>query len=171
MPKWLPKIGMQMTLADAFSDFTWYGRGPHETYPDRKTGAKIGLYSGTVDEQFEPYLMPQDFGNKTDVRWASLTDADGIGLSIGGAEPLNVSVQHYSTDNLSRALYAFQLVRQDGITVNIDHAVSGVGGTPIRTLEKYRVLPGEYRYRVRLRPFSTDDVTATELQRHAVIDK
>lgn len=171
MPKWLPKIGMQMTLADAFSDFTWYGRGPHETYPDRKTGAKIGLYSGTVDEQFEPYLMPQDFGNKTDVCWASLTDADGIGLSIGGAEPLNVSVQHYSTDNLSRALYAFQLVRQDGITVNIDHVVSGVGGTPVRTLEKYRVLPGEYRYRVRLRPFSTDDVTANELQRHVVIDK
>jgi beta-galactosidase len=97
--------------------------------------------------------MPQDFGNKTDVRWITLTDADGIGLWVEGDELLNVSVQHYSTDNLSRALYAFQLVRQDGVTLNIDHAVCGVGGTPIRTLDKYRVLPGEYRYRVRLRPW------------------
>jgi len=171
MPRWLPKIGMQLTLADAFSDFAWYGRGPHETYPDRKTGAKVGVYTGTVDEQFEPYLMPQDFGNKTDVRWATLTDADGVGLFIAGDELLNVSAQHFSTDNLSRSLYAFQLIRQNGLTVNIDHQVSGVGGTPIRTLEKYRVLPGEFRYRIRLRPFSADDVPATQLYRQAALEK
>jgi beta-galactosidase len=100
-----------------------------------------------------------------------LTDDAGTGLFIEGAEPLNVSARHYSTDNLSRSLYAFQLVRQDGITLNIDHAVCGVGGTPIRTLEKYRVLPGEYRYRVRLRPFSTKDVTPTELRRQALVSR
>ena len=115
--------------------------------------------------------MPQDFGNKTDVRWAALTDADGVGLFMAGQEPLNVSAHHFSTDNLSRSLYAFQLARQDGITVNIDHQVSGVGGTPIRTLKKYRVLPGEYEYRIRLRPFSATDVPAAQLYRQAAFEK
>jgi beta-galactosidase len=168
MPDWLPKIGIQMTLADSLRHFQWYGRGPQETYPDRKTGAKVGVYSGSVDDQYEPYLIPQDYGNKTDVRWAALVDDAGDGLLVVGKEHLNVSVHCFDTDNLTRALYPFQLVRQHGVTLNVDHRVSGVGGTPIKTLPKYRVLPGEFSYSIRLRPFCSRDVEAKELARQNV---
>ncbi|MBN1422192.1 MAG: DUF4981 domain-containing protein [Planctomycetes bacterium] len=154
MPEWLPRIGIGMTLAGELRRLRWYGRGPFETYPDRKTGAKIGVHETTADREYVPYLIPQDYGNKTDVRWASLTNDDGAGLFVTGDSPLNVSVHIYDTDNLSRARYPFQLVRQDGITLSVDHRVCGVGDTPEKTLPAYRVLPGEYRYAVRIRPFS-----------------
>jgi beta-galactosidase len=164
-PEWLPRVGTQLTVANALRKFRWYGRGPFETYPDRKTGAKIGVYSASVDDQYVPYLIPQTHGNKTDVRWAALVDASGDGLFVAGKSHLNVSASAYSTDNLTRALYPFQLVRQDGVTLNIDHRMSGVGGTPIKTLKKYRVLPGQYNYTIRLRPFSSREISAEELYR------
>ncbi len=162
---WLPKVGLQMTIPEEFSRFRWYGRGPFETYPDRKTGAKLGVYSGTVEDQYSPYLIPQDYGNKTDVRWATLTDDRGVGLMIKASPSTNVSVQHYGTDNLTRANYRFQLKPQSEITVNIDHAVTGVGGTPVPTLPKYRVMPGTYEYVICLRPFAESEASPMELSK------
>ncbi len=83
----LPRFGMQMVIPGGFETVTWFGRGPHESYWDRKTGARVGIWSGTVDEQFVDYSEPQENGNKTDVRWVSSTNADGIGLLAVG-EPL-----------------------------------------------------------------------------------
>ena len=163
MPEWLSKVGLQLKLPNQFDNFTWYGRGPFETYPDRKTGAKINVYSGMVKDQYTPYLIPQDYGNKTDVRWATLTNTSGTGLLVSGTSLLNVSAQHFSTDNLSRALYPFQLVPDNSITLNVDYLVSGVGGTPIKTLKKYRVLPKEYEFTLRFRPFNRNDPAPLEL--------
>ncbi len=70
-----------------FETMTWYGRGPHESYWDRKAGAAVGVYSGSVDEQYFDYSEPQENGNKTDVRWVSLTRADGVGLQAVGMPP------------------------------------------------------------------------------------
>jgi len=162
---WLPKVGLHLMMPKAFCHFRWYGRGPFETYPDRKTGAKFGVYSGSVQEQYVPYLIPQDYGNKTDVRWATLTDDQGVGLMITAFPSTNISVQHYDTDNLTRANYLYQLTPQDRVTVNIDHAVAGVGGTPVPTLPKYRVMPGVYEYVISLRPFSEDRVSPMELSK------
>ena len=108
-PDWLPKVGLQMVLGEEFDRLAWNGRGPYETYPDRRTGARIGVFESTVEEQYVPYLVPQDYGNKSDVRWVSLANAKGVGLLATGEELLNVSAQHYGTDNLSRAWYPFQL--------------------------------------------------------------
>jgi len=166
MPAWLPRIGIEMILSDALQQFTWHGRGPFETYPDRKTGARIGVFSGSVDDQYVPYLVPQDYGNKTDVRWAALTGPDGAGLFICGERPLNVSVHHYSTDNLTRASYPFRLVKQDGVTVNLDPEVCGLGETPVKTQPRFRVLPVETAYRIRLKPFDPAKISAVELGRH-----
>ncbi|RPI29340.1 MAG: DUF4981 domain-containing protein [Acidobacteria bacterium] len=156
MPQWLPKVGIQLTLQEGLNRLSWYGRGPVETYPDRKTGMKVGVYSGLVEDQYISYLVPEDYGNKTDVRWAALSDGE-VGLLVSGDTLLNVSAHHFSTDNLSRALYTPQLRKQDGITLNIDHRMAGVGDTPRKVLPKYQVAPGEYRYRVRLRPFGTGE--------------
>jgi hypothetical protein len=152
----LPRIGLQMCLPGGYERFTWYGRGPHETYVDRKEGAQVGVYSGTVDEQYVPYIMPQENGNKTEVRWVTLTNAEGVGLFACGGRWLEVSAHHYTTEDLTQAAHTYELKRREEITLNLDYGQSGLGSAscgPGR-LEKYQLKPEEVRYRVRLRPFS-----------------
>ena len=153
MPDMLQKIGLQFQLPKAFSNVEWLGRGPFETYPDRKTGAKVGLYNSTADEMFVPYIMPQDYGNRTDTRWLKVQNDDGKGLMIKGGKQFNFSLHKYSTDNLSRAVYSYQLKESPNTILNVDYEVSGVGGTAIRQLQKYRVRPGVRNYRLTIKPF------------------
>ncbi|HET6557320.1 MAG TPA: glycoside hydrolase family 2 TIM barrel-domain containing protein [Prolixibacteraceae bacterium] len=154
MPEWLPRVGVQLVLNPSFSQLSWLGRGPFETYPDRKTGAKIGLYSGTVAEQYNDYLIPQENGNKTDVRWTVLQNTDGLGVRISSTQPFNFSAQQLDSDNLSRALYPFQLKPFDGVTLNLDYALSGVGCTAISVLNQYRVMPSQHQFRLVFEPFN-----------------
>jgi beta-galactosidase len=153
MPEWLPRIGIQMVLDPSFDQVKWYGRGPFETYPDRKTGAKVGVYSGLVKDMYEPYLIPQENSNKTDVRWEVLQNGNGLGLKISSSEPFNFSALNVESDNLSRAWYPFQLKPFDGITLNVDYALSGVGCTAISTLNKYRVMPAERKFKLVFEPY------------------
>ncbi|WP_405410128.1 glycoside hydrolase family 2 TIM barrel-domain containing protein [Maribacter sp. Asnod1-A12] len=150
---WIPKIGLQLKLPETFQNIEWYGRGPYETYPDRKTGAKFGTYKTTVKDDEVPYIIPQDYGNKTDVYWTSISDDSGYGLQINGDQTFNTSAQRYDTDNMTRSYYRNQLKKVDYITLNLDHAVSGVGGTAISILNKYRVLPREYEFTFYIKPF------------------
>jgi Beta galactosidase small chain. len=119
---------------------------------DRKEGARVGVYSGTVDEQYVPYIVPEENGNKTEVRWVSLTNADGVGLLAVGMPTMEVSAHHYTTEDLTQARHTYELVRREEITLNLDYAQSGLGSAscgPGR-LEKYQLKPEEVRYRVRL---------------------
>ena len=136
-----------------FETFTWLGRGPEESYPDRKAGVAIGLYTGSVDDQHVPYVVPQENGNKTDVRWAALQDAQGRGLMLIGEPLLQVSVSHYTTDDLFRALHTTDLVRRPEIQVNLDLLECGLGGNWCgpATLDRHLVWPGDYRLAVVLR--------------------
>ncbi|MBD3273782.1 MAG: DUF4981 domain-containing protein, partial [Candidatus Marinimicrobia bacterium] len=156
LPRWLPDVGLNLTLPGSFESFEWFGRGPFETYPDRKTGAKIGHYSTAVADEYVPYLTPQDHGNKTDVRWASLSQPDGIGLFITGDDFLNIKASQYHLNNVTRAMYPFQLNETDSVYLHIGNRVTGVGGTPIATLEKYRTLPGSYEFTVSFMPYNQD---------------
>jgi len=74
MPSWLPRIGTDWILDSSLRNVEWYGRGPQENYPDRKTGYKTGIYKSTVKDMYEPYLIPQDYGLRTDNRWVRMTD-------------------------------------------------------------------------------------------------
>ncbi len=155
----LPRVGLQMTLFGEYERFTWYGRGPHESYSDRKAGARVGVYDGTVDEQYVPYIVPEENGNKTDVMWVSLTDEEGAGLLAVGAPVLEVSAHHYTTEDLTVATHTYELERREDITLNLDYAQSGLGSAscgPGR-LEQYQLRPQELRYRLRLRPFGKGD--------------
>ncbi len=158
---YLPKIGLRLTCPKSLSDVSWCGRGPFETYPDRKSGAKIGVYKSTIDEQYVPYTVPQDFGNKTDVRWASLTGRDGVGLAFFADRTMNFSATSFT--NIERARYAFQLEKGLSTIVNLDHNVSGVGGTPVQVRPPYRVYPTRYRFKVRMVPFSRDEISPREM--------
>ena len=154
MPAWLQRIGLQLILSKDLQQVSWYGRGPYENYPDCKTGARIGVYRDTVNGMVEPYLIPQDFGLRTDNRWVRFENADGVGLKMQGDRWFNFNAYPFATDNLTRARYAYQLVPLDGITLNFDYATSGVGCTAISLLNQYRVLPQPYAYTVHLTPCS-----------------
>lgn len=152
----LPRVGLQMRLRGDYDRFTWYGRGPHETYPDRKLGARIGVYHSPVEEQYVPYLMPQENGNKTEVRWVALANEEGLGLLAVGKPTLNVSAHHFTPEDLTEAKHPFELRRREDITLNLDYQVCGLGNGSCGpgTLPQYLVPPKPYRYTLRLRPFS-----------------
>ena len=151
MPLWLPRIGLTMILDKCLDRVEWYGRGPQENYPDRKTGYKIGVYSTTVKKMYEPYLLPQDYGLRTDNRWLRMTDCQGMGLEFSMDQWFNFNAYPYSTDNLTKAVYTYQLQEQDGTTLNLDYATSGVGCTARSILNSYRVMPRLYERKMKIR--------------------
>ena len=157
----LPKVGLFMKLDKKYDHFTWYGRGPHESYWDRKTGARVGRYHGTVAEQYVPYIMPQENGNKTDVRWACLTDKHGTGLLVKGMPLLNTSVHHYTLDNLTEAYHTYEIRDSGSITWNLDHRVMGLGGDDSwnpRTHKEYLLTADSYYYQLQLCPVSLKEL-------------
>lgn len=151
------RLGMQMAIPKRYDTMTWFGRGPHETQHDRKQGAAVGIYSGTVAELIHDYMRPQENGTRTDVRWARLTDADGHGLLITdtGGTLLYLSAWPYSQDDLERATHIHELPRREYVTVNIDYRMRGVGGDLPGMLvlkDCYKLRKGEeYWYRFNLR--------------------
>lgn len=143
-PSLLGRIGLTMTLNADMQQVSYYGRGPEENYPDRKSGYPIGVYNTTVDDMYEPYLIPQDHGLRCDNRWVSFLNKDGRGIKISMNEHFNFNAYPFSTDNLTRAVYQYQLQRQDGITLNLDYATTGVGCTACYVLPGYQAKAQRY---------------------------
>ncbi len=152
MPQFLPRIGLALKLNNHFNNIEWYGRGPQENYPDRKTGYKVGIYQSTVDSMYEPYLIPQENGLRTDNRWLKVLDDKGKGLMFSMDEYFNFSTSNYTTDNLTKAVYTYQLVKDDAVTLNLDYATTGVGGTARGVLNAYRVYPSGYKREITIKP-------------------
>ena len=153
----LPRFGMQMEITREFHTMTWYGRGPHETYWDRKTAAAVGIYSGPVEEQIHQYVRPQENGNKTDVRWVALTSKEAKGLMAVGMPLLSVSAWPYTMQDLENARHIHEPKRRGNITVNLDYKQMGVGGDNswgARTHPEYTLPAGAYSYMFCLRPYS-----------------
>jgi beta-galactosidase len=161
---------MQMTIPGGFETVTWYGRGPHETYWDRKSGARVGVYSGSVDEQFVDYCEPQENGNKTDVRWLSLTNDAGTGLLVVGEPLVGFSAHHFTARDIESAKHGYQIERHDDITLSVDKEQTGVGGDDswgALPHEEYILRPAPMSYSFRLRPITASDRPAMELARIA----
>ena len=156
------RFGMQLAVQKGFNQLTWFGRGPHETMLDRKTGGALGIYSGSVDELIHNYIKPQENGNKTDVRWAALTNNEKIGIFVSdiGSTNLSVSVWPYSLEDLESAKHTYDLPRREFNTFNIDYKQQGVGGDiPAVAVihNKYKLLGNEeYSYSFRIRGYSKD---------------
>ena len=152
MPMYLPRIGTEWILDDQMQNVEWFGRGPQENYPDRKTGYRIGLYHTTVDEMFEPYLLPQDCGLRTDNSYVRLTNSEGIGVEFSSTEPFNFNCYNYSTENLSKAKHPYQLVKSDGVTFNFDYQTTGVGCTATGVINRYQTLPQAIKFTSSIKP-------------------
>ncbi len=123
---YLPRLGMRMALPKGFERLVWQGRGPIESYPDKKTGALIGRYESTVDETHEPYVRPQENGAHEDTAFAALLNNRGIGLMAAGNN-FSFSAHHYTPEMLTEAQHTIELGHTDEITWLIDGAMGPVG--------------------------------------------
>jgi len=143
----VPRIGVVLELDDVFSDVTWYGRGPHECYPDRRAGAALGIWSCSIDELHVPYIRPQESGGRADVRWLELTAVEGRTVRIELGAPAQVSVSRYSAEDLTLATHASDLLPSGRLFVTLDAAHRGLGTASCGpdTLPAFRVGPGEHR--------------------------
>jgi len=124
----IPEIGMIFEMDNSFDTITWYGKGPHESYWDRNTGARLGLFSGKVNEQAAPYLRPQETGNKTEVRFASMTNADGVGIRIAGAPLIEINALPYTPYELEQYDHQHLLPASNKTVVRVNYKQMGVGG-------------------------------------------
>lgn len=144
----LPRFGLELRLPRELDRLTWFGRGPHECYADRQESGKLGVYAGSVGEQYVPYIKPQENGNKADVRWVSCEDMNGFGLlAEANRAPMNFSAHHYATSDLASAEHRHELTPLQETIVKLDAAQSGLGNHSCGyapTLEKY-LLPASER--------------------------
>ncbi len=129
----MPRFGMQMKLNETFDHFTYYGRGPWENYSDRNTASFLGIYSDMVKEERVDYIRPQENGNKTDVRWLTLTNKSGNGIKIEGGQPLSVKVANNPADDIDAGLTKKQMhpsdvTPQHEVYLNVDYKQRGLGG-------------------------------------------
>ena len=152
----LPRFGMKLALCGDLSTMTWLGRGPQESYWDRKTAAFVGLYSGAVMDQYTPYIVPQENGNKTDVRWVGLVNEQGLGMKVIGGQLLEINAHHYLEDDFDeRVTHTIDVPFKNLTELCIDLHQQGVGGdnswgNPVH--DRYRLLDKKYSYRFTLQP-------------------
>ncbi|MFF5104291.1 glycoside hydrolase family 2 TIM barrel-domain containing protein [Streptomyces sp. NPDC000134] len=166
---YLPEVGTILFLPRRLDRLHWYGRGPEENHWDRNTGTDVGRYSGTVAGQWTPYIRPQENGNKTDVRWAALTDARGTGLLATGEPLLEVNASHFTPEDLSTGVrHDYQLTPRDAVVLRLNHRQMGVGGDNswgAHTHDEFKLFADrDYAYTYRLRPL-TDVRDATGMSR------
>lgn len=147
----IPKVGMTCGIADDFRQISWYGRGPLENYIDRRAGFETGIFSLPIDQFMEPYAMPQENGNRTDVRWMYLANKHDQGLLIVADSLLSMSAWPYSEAAINKAKHTNELKESGFVTLNIDLIQMGVGGNNSWTdlaapVEKYQIKAKDYQY-------------------------
>ncbi len=160
----LPRVGIRWSLPLALDRVTWYGRGPVESYPDRRRGAALARHSSTVADQYVPYVMPQENGGHAETRWAMVHTVAGRGLLVTAAEPFQLNVSIHTPEQLTAATHAEELEPAGVITLHLDHRHRGLGTLSCGpdTLAEYRIGPGRYRFAWAMRPVDLrrDDVAA-----------
>ncbi len=136
----IPKFGMRLRIPENYSTIDWYGRGPSENYPDRKTASLLGKYHSELENFVVRYPVPQDNANRCDVRWFSFGTQNGNSIKVKALQPLNFRAWPYTEDDLEIAKHDYQLPKRDFINLNIDLNIHGVGGDDswgAKTMEKY----------------------------------
>ena len=127
----MPRIGFQCEIPSRTSTCKWYGRGPHENYIDRRSGAWTSVHEMLVPAMFHHYVDPQESGNRTDIRWATLTSptgGSGLRVDATGAHLLEVGLYPCAAADITLAMHPVELPPREFYTLNIDHRQSGLGG-------------------------------------------
>ena len=119
---------------------------------DRKTGYKVGVWTKNVADMYEPYLLPQDHALRTDNRYIQLVNSEGNGVQIAMNEHFNFNAYQFSTDNLTKSQFTYQLQPQpDRYTLNLDYATTGVGCSCVYVLDEYRLRPTTFDREIELK--------------------
>ena len=124
----MPAFGMGIKIPAEYENVKWYGNGPDENHSDRKHGARLGIFENKVKDNMTPYLMPQECGNKTDVRWFSISDNQGMGLKISAKTPFEFSALPHTSHEIENANHHFELPNIHNTVLTINKTQMGVGG-------------------------------------------
>lgn len=154
------RFGLKIDLAYDMDRSTFYGRGPIENYVDRKSSERLGIYFQTADQQFYPYIRPQETGTKSDIRWWKQTNAQGLGLRFTAAQPFYASALHYNISDLDEGLekaqrHPNQVPKSKFTELCLDLAQYGVGGINswgARPLEEYQLHAQDMTFKVMIAP-------------------
>lgn len=153
LPNSFPRIGLTFSLED-IETASWFGRGPGESYRDKKLSQRYGNYSLTIDELFVDYEFPQETSNRTDVRWVEFSGKNGVGLTarFGGLEGASFTATHYSTKDLDECQHPFELYKRkkEETIVRLDwaHHGLGTGSCGPWTLPKYELKVEPFSYEI-----------------------
>ncbi|MEN9506529.1 MAG: hypothetical protein RI958_2455 [Actinomycetota bacterium] len=149
----LPRIGVTLGVESRFDQLRWFGRGPHENYPDRNASAMLGIWTGGLDDP--PYLVPQEFGLRTDCRWFELIDpvrGERLRIDVLAPMALHVSASRFRAADLTDATTETELRPRNDVVVHLDVAHRGLGTASCGpdVLEQYRLTAGTYEFGYRL---------------------
>lgn len=150
----LARVGLVVSLPKNFDNIKWYGRGPFESYEDRKSAAFIGIWEGKVENQYFDYIMPQENGNKTDVRWVEIW-SENNSVRFSGRPHIHFNIQNYSDASLNESKKSRVLKRGDKTYVHIDYKQIGLGGDDSwspRVHKEYLLDGSEYSFSFILAP-------------------
>jgi beta-galactosidase len=168
----LPQYGIRFFTGDGLDNFTWLGRGPGESYPDRKMAQDFGLWTGSVDSQYVAYVRPQFNGAKEDTRWGAITDKSGRGLLVLFDHPMAMQVSRYMDDQLDSSRHYVgekkrynKLIPRKDVVVNLIAAQQGLGGASCGPgpLAQYIVRPQAFSLGYTLRPYAGPETARTTL--------
>lgn len=149
----LPRMGIALALQPGMENFSWYGAGPHENYPDRQASATMGWWQSTVTAQFVNYPRPQDSGNKENVKMLTLSDPGGKGLRIEAiGKPFSASAVHFTVQDLYTETHNCNLIPRKETILNLDAALMGLGNSSCGpgVLKKYAIQPKEHILHIRI---------------------
>jgi beta-galactosidase len=166
------RVGLAFSMPTAMTDVAWYGRGPYETYADRKWNGALGLWHGKIADQAHDYMRPQETGNKVDVRWMDIGGVQGDGVRVTGAAPLSMNVLAFPYEDLQRhppgTWRSSDIRPRDHVSLMVDAAQVGVGGDDTWTLAarahvKYRIPLSPLTFAFTLSPSALDRARTGEV--------
>ena len=160
----IPRVGMSTSINADLKQASYFGRGPHENYVDRKRSASIGIYHREVDAFYEAYISPQENGNREDVRWLKILSNDNLGVMIKGSPIFNFTLNPYSSEELTQAEYGslhhYDMPSSVTTHLYIDLCQRGLGSVDswgAKPLEKYRILAKKFESGFSILPIISDN--------------
>ncbi len=145
---WLPRFGFEFVLPEEMEQIEYFGKGPHENYIDMCHHVKTGRFHSTVSGEYVPYIMPQEHGNHTGVKYLKVHNDKGLALEFFSEKGFECNISHYSSEQLTKAAHSHELERGRQTIVRVDYKVSGIGSHSCgpELIEKYRLSEKEFRF-------------------------
>ena len=167
----LPKLGFKLEMPEGMEQLSWFGRGPWDSYRDRKEACLPAIYNSTVTDQYEEYILPQEHGTKQEVRWISLINSEGQGLLFAAPDQMAASAVHFRpednyTDQNNRKKHTYEFVSCKPTIVNLDAATRGLGNNSCGpdVMDKYELKAANTAFRFFIIPLKAG-VKAAEAAR------